>query len=117
MSFIDKILVNFGTVKVGKDKFGNQYCVSSSKNYLGHKKRFVIYNGVTESSKVPPMWHAWLHYLTDEVPNYENEMKQFDWQKKHEPNLTGTKYSYDPSKLSDKNPVYESWKPKKINLQ
>lgn len=109
MSFIDKFLANLCTKKVGEDHFGNEYCVSYSKDYLGRKKRFVIYNGLNLSSKVPPLWHAWLHYLSDEIPDY-NETR-FSWQKDPKPNLTGTKYAYDPSELSDKSPVYSRWKP------
>jgi len=109
MSFIDKFLANLGTTKVGQDHFGNEYCISGSKDYLGRKKRFVIYNGLNLSSKVPPLWHAWLHYLSDEIPDYDEA--KLSWQKEAEPNLTGTKYAYDPSELSDKSPVYDRWMP------
>ncbi len=109
MSFIDKLLVRIFTKKVGEDDFGNEYCVSLVKKHLGKNKRLVIYNGLNLSSKVPPMWHAWLHYMSDEIPSDE---KKLPWQKNYQPNLTGTKYAYEPSKLSDKSPVYNEWKPK-----
>ena len=55
------------------------------------------------------MWHAWLHYMTDEVPL--GNKKKFEWERDFEPNLTGTKYAYEPSKTGDKSPVYIKWKP------
>lgn len=109
MSFIDKFLAKIWAKKIGKDDFGNEYYVSCFKNYLGRNKRLVIYNGLDLSSKVPPMWHAWLHYMTDEVPL--GNKKKFEWERDFEPNLTGTKYAYEPSKTGDKSPVYIKWKP------
>ncbi len=109
MSFIDKFLVKIFTKKVGKDEFGNEYRTSFFKNYLGKNKRLIIYNGIDISSKVPPMWHAWLHYMTNEIPN---DPRKSVWQKDYQPNLTGTKHAYEPSKLSDKMPVYKKWIPK-----
>ena len=108
MSFIDKFLAKIWAKKKGKDDFGNEYYVSCFKNHLGRNKRLVIYNGLDLSSKVPPMWHAWLHYMTDEVPL--GNKKKFEWERDFEPNLTGTKYAYEPS-TGDKSPVYIKWKP------
>ena len=108
MSFIDKILAKIWAKKIGKDDFGNEYYVSCFKNHLGRNKRLVIYNGLDLSSKVPPMWHAWLHYMTDEFPI--GNKKKFEWERDFEPNLTGTKYAYEPS-TGDKSPVYIKWKP------
>ena len=108
MSFIDKLLVRVYSKKVGEDEFGNEYFVSFLKNYLGHNKRLVIYKGVGLASKVPPMWHAWLHYMSDETPISN---KKLQWQKRYQPNLTGTKYAYDPSELTNKTPIYSEWNP------
>ncbi len=108
MSFIDKFLAKIWAKKIGKDDFGNEYYVSCFKNHLGRNKRLVIYNGLDLSSKVPPMWHAWLHYMTDEFPL--GNKKKFEWERDFEPNLTGTKYAYEPS-TGDKSPVYIKWKP------
>ena len=94
MSFIDKFLAKIWAKKIGKDDFGNEYYVSCFKNHLGRNKRLVIYNGLDLSSKVPPMWHAWLHYMTDEFPI--GNKKKFEWERDFEPNLTGTKYAYEP---------------------
>ena len=59
---------------VGKDQFGNKY-YSNSKD----KKRWVIYKNTVESSKIPPEWHLWIHYLTKNKPA-ENRSK-YSWQK------------------------------------
>jgi len=92
---------------VGKDQFGNKY-YSNSKD----KKRWVIYKNIVESSKIPPEWHLWIHYLSKNKPS-ENTNK-FKWQKKYEENLTGTSKAYKPdgslhsdSKKSTKK--YETW--------
>ena len=92
---------------VGKDEFGNKY-YSNSK-----KKRWVIYKDRVESTKIPPEWHLWIHFLTDAKP--ESNAKKLIWQKKHEENLTGTSKAYKPdgSLLSGKNKnlkKYEIWK-------
>jgi len=47
---------------VGKDKFGNKYY----SNVNG--KRWVIYDNYIESSKIPPEWHAWIHFTSRNVP-------------------------------------------------
>lgn len=108
---INKFLIKFFCQKVGVDQFGNCYYLGKSKNYLGNNKRYVLYNGINESSKVPPMWHSWLHYLGNEVPNNE-VCENHKWQKEHLPNLSGTKNAYDPSKSKHiSREVYSSWKP------
>ncbi len=111
MSFIDKIWVRLFTKKIGEDEFGNEYRVSNAKNYLGQNKRFVTYNGLNISSKVPPMWHAWLHYMSDKVPD-NNKMIRKAWQKDFKPNLTGTKNAHDYQSPNNKIPKYVSWNKK-----
>ena len=66
-----------------------------------------------ESTRVPPDWHAWIHFLTINKPFASAE--KFSWQKKHEENLTGTKKAHKPdgslSTLVKKNmKKYETWK-------
>lgn len=80
---------------VGKDGFGNRYFISRKRSASGNKKRWVMYNGMPEPSKVPPMWHAWLHYMTDTLPMQDNT-PTYSWQKEHVPNLTGTRHAYRP---------------------
>ena len=92
---------------IGEDKFGNKY-YSNSKG-----KRWVIYENKVESTKIPPEWHLWIHFLINNKPSY-NTIK-FEWQKKHEENLTGTEKAHKPdgSLASDSKKnmkKYETWK-------
>lgn len=112
MSFVNSLWVKFFCKQVGSDQFGNKYLIGNSKNYLGRKKRYVLYNGIEDGSKVPASWHAWLHYLSDELPS-ENSQKNYEWQIEHIQNLTGTKMAYNPSKSKHiKLKSYSSWRPK-----
>ena len=92
---------------VGKDQFGNKY-YSNSK-----EKRWVIYKDKVESSRIPPEWHLWIHFLVKNKAN--SNAHKFPWQKEYEENLTGTKRAYKPEgSLSSESKKdmkkYESWK-------
>ena len=92
---------------VGTDEFENKY-YSNKKG-----KRWVIYKNRVESSKIPPEWYLWIHFLTKNKP-VEN-LNKFTWQKKHTENLTGTKNAHKPegsltSDLSKNTKKYETWK-------
>ena len=87
---------------VGTDTFGNRYY--RDKRHLprtagggraSREKRWVIYEGEPEASRVPPEWHAWLHHTVDTVPADGGKLK-YPWQKEHQPNLTGTAAAYRP---------------------
>ena len=92
---------------IGSDKFGN-------KNYSNSKgKRWVIYKDRVDSSKIPPEWHLWIHFLTENKP--ENNLNIYSWQKEHEENLTGTSRAYKPdgslsSNIKKNTKKYETWK-------
>ncbi len=92
-----KLFTLFKGKRVGHDEFGNVYFEARRKNHMHRKPRWVIYKGMPEPSKVPPHWHGWLHYTTDEVPASGQAAHQFAWQQDHLPNLTGTKARYLPS--------------------
>ena len=106
MNFINKIFIKFSSQKIGTDEFGNEYFQNKSG------KRFVVYNGIAEPSKVPMEWHGWLHYSTDLLP-IKIDTKRASWQKIHLPNLTGTKHAYSPKNSAGKKTSmeYEAWKP------
>ena len=92
---------------VGEDEFGNKY-YSNSKG-----RRWVIYKDLVESSKIPPEWHLWIHFLTNNKPAVN--LHRYDWHKKHEENFTGTSKAHKPegslSLDSKKNmKKYEIWK-------
>ncbi len=96
---------------VGTDGFGNRYYRVRGEDAgkdLGplmdrrmvrrmdrRDRRWVIFAGEVEASSVPPVWHAWLHHTTDDVPSHETT-GQRPWQKAHHPNFTGTDKAYRP---------------------
>ena len=96
--------------RVGEDDQGNIYYQSG-----GGKRRWVIYNGEAEASRVGPDWHGWLHYTWDEPPT-KAPLKHKPWEKPHEENLTGTPLAYaPPGSIRRPAPVertdYEAWSP------
>ncbi len=114
MSLVGNFFIRLRSKLIGKDEFGNEYYLGDKKNYLGQQARYVIYSGISEGSKVPPRWHAWLHYGVDEVPDGDVQEEKYSWQKKHLPNLTGTKYAYKKKELKrQKVQKYSSWSPAK----
>ena len=83
---------------VGKDEQGNRYYRTKGGKIdpsLGFERRWVIYNGYAEATRVPPSWHGWMHHTFD-VPPTEEAYTPREWEKPHLPNLTGTPYAYRP---------------------
>ena len=81
--------------QVGVDSEGNKYYQERRVPTDRRRRRWIVYKGADEASRVPPEWHAWLHYTVDEIPDPQNPMAQ-PWQEKHQPNLTGTDAAYRP---------------------
>ncbi len=89
---------------VGKDFFGNKYYQNKSG------KRWVIYKGEIEATKIPNEWYSWMHYTKNKIEKL-HELKKYEWQKEHLPNQTGTKKSYHPNKENNAiEKKYKSWK-------
>ncbi len=97
-------------VKVGEDDQGNIFYRDRE-----NKRRWVIFNGEAEASRVSPVWHGWLHHTYPEPPT-EAPLPRKTWEKPHEENLTGTPLAYapagsirrgEPADRSD----YEAWSP------
>lgn len=81
---------------IGEDGFGNKYYEDKTRiGPAGKARRWVIYLGDAEASKVPPEWHGWLHYILDEPPGNDYQAKS--WQKPHIANRTGTADAYRPA--------------------
>lgn len=82
---------------VGTDEYGNRYfeCRTSKESYDSRRRRYVLYRGYAEPSKVPSDWHGWLHYTFDEPPT-KAPLKRQKWETDHLPNLTGTLYAWRP---------------------
>lgn len=101
----------FGTL-VGEDDEGNRFYRNADDS-----RRWVIYNGLAEASRVSPDWHGWLHHTWDKPPT-EEALTRKVWEKDHKPNFTGTDLAYRPpgSVLrADTRPRvagdYEAWQP------
>jgi NADH:ubiquinone oxidoreductase subunit len=98
--------------RVGEDSEGNVYYQTADG-----KRRWVIYNGVSEASRVSADWHGWLHHTFDELPTVA-PLAVKPWEKSHRPNLTGTQGAYLPPGSIETPAVraratgdYEAWRP------
>ena len=80
---------------VGVDEFGNRYYHDTSRRRYGRERRWVVYKGPDDASRVPAEWHAWLHHTSD-APLTENAALAREWQKGHVPNPTGTVKAHLP---------------------
>jgi NADH:ubiquinone oxidoreductase subunit len=96
--------------RVGEDAEGNVYYQTADG-----ARRWVIYNGEAEASRVSPEWHGWLHHTWQEPPTVAPPGRK-PWEKPHVPNLTGTEAAYrPPGSLHAPQPRtpqdYEAWRP------
>ncbi len=99
---------------IGQDKDGNRYYEDRRVPVFGKARRWVIYKGIAEASKVSSEWYGWLHYTVDCPPL--TDLNKHQWQKDHEPNRTGTVLAYKPGSLKGSGKCrifkgYEPWKP------
>ncbi len=97
-------------VKVGEDEQGNQFYQSRDG-----ARRWVIYNGEVEASRVSPDWHGWLHHTYKDPPG-DAPLKHKAWEKPHQENLTGTALAYVPAgsirrTVPKERSDYEAWSP------
>lgn len=97
-------------VKVGEDDQGNVFYQTKDA-----KRRWVIFNGEAEASRVSPDWHGWLHHTWDEPPTTQ-ALKHKAWEKPHRENLTGTPLAYAPDgslrrAVPQDRRDYEAWTP------
>ena len=97
---------------VGTDEFGNRYYQNRSGS-----RRWVLYDGTVEASRVPPDWHGWLHFTFREPPTAA-PLKVQPFEKEYIPNLSGTVGAYRPegslAGRGERAPAtadYEAWSP------
>lgn len=102
---------------VGTDAQGNKYYRSKRKTGDGRERRWVIYEGSNDASRVPPEWHGWLHHSYDELPESHLPPPKI-WQADYTPNATGTPAAYRPAVALERGgrraPAtgdYEAWSP------
>ncbi len=105
-----------GKTKVGSDAEGNVYWMGG-KDTAGRPRRWVIYAGSNDASRVPPEWFSWLHHQIDDVPDRALPPVRA-WEKPAVPNLTGTPLAYRPPGALEKGGErvratgdYEAWSP------
>ena len=97
-------------IKVGEDDQGNVFYHNADDS-----RRWVIFNGEVEASRIGADWHGWLHRTLD-TPVSEAPLVHKSWEKPHQENLTGTALAYAPSgSLRRAQPEartdYEAWSP------
>ena len=97
-------------VRVGEDAQGNVFYRTADDS-----RRWVIFKGEAEASRIAPDWHGWLHRTWDEPPS-ERPLPRKAWEKPHQPNLTGTAAAYaPPGSIRRAEPAprrdYEAWSP------
>ena len=105
-------------VEVGSDAQGNRYFRAKTKGPGGaRERRWVIYNGANDASRVPPEWHGWLHGAFDDVPE-SNLPPARIWEVDYTPNATGTAAAYRPQGALERGGRraratgdYEAWSP------
>jgi NADH:ubiquinone oxidoreductase subunit len=104
--------------RVGEDALGNTYW-EGGQDTGGRPRRWVIYDGANDTSRVAPEWFSWLHHQIDHAPGTPNALPpQRAWQKPALPNLTGTALAYRPAGALEKGGRraaatgdYEAWDP------
>ncbi len=113
MTFGTWLLTIFSGRFVGADELGNRYYRMRKRGSMLRERRWVVYKGEAEGSKVPPMWHAWLSHTIAEPP-FAKSTTRATWRQPHLPNLTGTSEAYQPPgavKKAAKPQDHEPWKP------
>lgn len=108
--------------KVGTDAQGNTYFRAKKRTpasgpFGARERRWVIYNGANDASRVPAEWHGWLHGTFDGVPeSFLPPPRIFEVD--YTPNATGTAAAYRPQgalerggKRARATGDYEAWSP------
>ncbi|MDD3797905.1 MAG: NADH:ubiquinone oxidoreductase subunit NDUFA12 [Novosphingobium sp.] len=102
---------------VGTDTQGNRYFRAKKPGPLGNERRWVLYNGANDASRVPAEWHGWLHGAFDDVPQSHLPPPKI-WEADYTPNATGTPQAYRPQgalerggKRAAATGDYEAWAP------
>ena len=106
---------------VGTDAQGNKYYRSKKKGgahkFPDRERRWVMYNGANDASRVPPEWHGWLHGSYDDLPESHLPPARI-WEVDYTPNATGTDTAYLPAgalerggKRAKASGDYEAWAP------
>ncbi|MDN3646268.1 NADH:ubiquinone oxidoreductase subunit NDUFA12 [Pontixanthobacter aestiaquae] len=103
--------------KVGTDAQGNTYYRAKKTKEGARERRWVIYDGPNDASRIPAEWHGWMHGSGDDVPE-SNLPPAKIWEVDYTPNATGTADAYRPAgalerggKRAKATGDYEAWAP------
>lgn len=109
--------VNRRAIFIGEDEWGNKFYEEKKPSQEKRKRRYIIYNGAAEPSRVSADWHGWLHHTFDKPPT-EEPLEKKSFEQPHQPNLTGTLMAYKPkgslARQDDRTKTasdYEAWDP------
>lgn len=98
--------------KVGEDDQGNVFYQTSDG-----KRRWVVFNGDVEASRISPDWHGWMHHTYNEAPT-DVPLFRKEWEADHVANPTGSPDAYAPPgslRTPEQRPRvtgdYEAWAP------
>ena len=99
--------------EVGRDEAGNIYF----EHRKTPERRWVMYGGANDSSRVPPGWNAWLRGTIADLPEMGlPERRAFE--QPPQPNATGTASAFRPAGSLNAAGVraaatgdYQAWKP------
>ncbi len=96
--------------RVGEDEQGNVYYRNTDDS-----RRWVIYAGDNDATRVGPEWYGWLHHTFAKPPT-EEPLPHKAWEKPHHPNLTGSDGAFlrkGSIRRADVKPEsdYEAWSP------
>ena len=117
-----RFVINRRSAFVGEDDWGNRYFEEKKEGpkdstLPGRKRRYVIYNGPAEPTRVSADWHGWLHHTFDKPPTEDPLLKKA-FETEHQPNMTGTIYAYRPKgsiargeERTKTAADYEAWNP------
>ena len=95
---------------IGRDAAGNQYYQEILKGSSRLPRRWVLYYGLPEATKVSAEWYNWIRYISATPPTGDNPLR-YSWQQPHLPNLTGTKKAHKYRSIKYQLQKYRSWIP------
>lgn len=101
--------------EAGRDEAGNIYF----RHRQDPQRRWVIYAGANDSSRVPPVWNAWLRGTIDGVPDQSLPQRRL-FEQPPQANLTGSDQAWRPAgsirangKRAAATGDYSAWTPDK----
>jgi len=102
---------------VGTDHQGTKYYRAKKREAGRAERRWVLYNGNNDASRIPAEWHGWIHGTYDGVPESRLPPPRI-WEVEYTPNATGTPAAYRPAGALEKGGHraaatgdYEAWTP------